>query len=354
MRGSITPNAPRKRNSPPGGNALHYWAVVALQDELEALDLAPRWVLTDGKAPIHAGWTGRRPDLRAVLDHLRDGGGLGIEPASIGAAVLDVDRAPSEALHTIRAVGIEPWASVPSRRRGGVHHYARIEHGFTGGPWAYGDIRGRSQVAVLHHPKVLAEQVHRFTSAPAAPEHAFRQLRMWGPDIIEGGRRLLPRRGEPIPEGVRNEWLFRSLIPAARKTDILRLALDLNRNRCVPPLSLVEVRKVAASAIRTRERNRARGVQNSRRVLGGRRSGAVRWEAAEVRYEAIRVAAATDPGLSVAALARRFGVSRPTVDRAFAGGAHELVHPPGSRRPNLAGEGSVRSDGANDGGAANR
>jgi len=68
------------------------------------------------------------------------------------------------------------------------------------------------------------------------------------------------REPAPIPDGQRNDRLFkiaRSLVNHGLRGEALALALlDVNQQRCVPPLSPGEVRKLARNAAQLPDRPR--------------------------------------------------------------------------------------------------
>ena len=298
--------------TPSGGDpSLAYWAMVALADHCFEIGVEPRFVLTaPDKRPVHAGWQSDRPDLGQVLDHLRDGGGVGVEPWSLRSAVLDVDRCPARARRMIERAGLRPWATVRTARRYGQHHFVRTPEPEPNGSWRYGDIKGRRGYVVLHDPPALAEAMPKRADAPVAP---IQQLRLFGPPTAKVLGIRVANAPEVIPVGNRNDWLYRRLLCAAKGHDLGVMAKVENRRRLSVPLPDAEVAKIVRSATAARRRLEARGLLNAKQVARGRRSGAARWAAAEGRNEAIRAAKQAEPGLSAAALAVRFGCSIRTV-----------------------------------------
>ena len=99
--------------------------------------LAARWGdlkddRTQSKRPVWAAWLDRRPDFSAVKDHMDRDGLLGIVPASLGMAVLDVDTGDATQL----IVDYPPWFLARSQRPGRVHlWYKDSEKGRRGGDW---------------------------------------------------------------------------------------------------------------------------------------------------------------------------------------------------------------------------
>ena len=99
--------------------------------------LAARWGdlkedRTQSKKPVWTAWLDRRPDFTAVKDHLDRDGLLGIVPASLGMAVLDVDTGDATQL----IVDYPPWFLARSQRHGRVHIWYRdSQKGRRGGDW---------------------------------------------------------------------------------------------------------------------------------------------------------------------------------------------------------------------------
>jgi len=78
--------------------------------------LAARWGdlkedRTQSKKPVWTAWPDRRPDFTAVKDHLDRDGLLGIVPASLGMAVLDVDTGDATQLIVDYPPGSSPGRS---------------------------------------------------------------------------------------------------------------------------------------------------------------------------------------------------------------------------------------------------
>ena len=72
---------------------------------------------SQSKKPVHRNWRQQRPGFVAVKDHITSGGLLGIVPASLGCAVLDVDHGnPTELIATHL-----PWFLSPTQRPHRLH-----------------------------------------------------------------------------------------------------------------------------------------------------------------------------------------------------------------------------------------
>jgi len=92
---------------------------------------------TDGsqsKKPVHRNWRRQRPGFDAVKDHITSGGLLGIVPASLGYAVLDVDHGNPTALIATHL----PWFLSPTQRPQRLHLWYQDPRGDRrGGRWRH-------------------------------------------------------------------------------------------------------------------------------------------------------------------------------------------------------------------------
>ena len=89
------------------------------------------------------GWVDNPPDLAALLEHVDRGGRVGINPQSVGLALMDVDHGPPDAIaHYFR-----PFAFCRSGRPERAHLYYRSAHAVGQQRWRYGrcsgELRGR-------------------------------------------------------------------------------------------------------------------------------------------------------------------------------------------------------------------
>ena len=89
---------------------------------------------TQSKKPVHRNWRRQRPGFGAVKDHIDQGGLLGIVPASLGCAVLDVDQGnPTELIASHL-----PWFLSPTQRSNGLHLWYQDSQGNRyGGRWRH-------------------------------------------------------------------------------------------------------------------------------------------------------------------------------------------------------------------------
>ena len=125
---------------------------------LEALhNLGAHLVLVrfDAKAekwmPKHRGWLKTPASFDAAWLHVNAGQehAIGVIPASLGCAVLDVDHGGQDACNALeRALG-EPLAVLPSKTTGRFHFWLRVSDAKTGrnGEWQLGDGKGEIRAA---------------------------------------------------------------------------------------------------------------------------------------------------------------------------------------------------------------
>ena len=70
--------------------------------------------------------------FETVWLHARDGGAVGVVPASLGCAVLDVDRGGQDACQALEQALGEPLAVLPSKTEGRFHFWLRVSDAGTG------------------------------------------------------------------------------------------------------------------------------------------------------------------------------------------------------------------------------
>ena len=189
--------------------------------------LAARWAdlkedRTQSKRPVWAAWLDRRPDFTAVKDHMDRDGLLGIVPASLGMAVLDVDTGDATQL----IVDYPPWFLARSQRPGRVHlWYKDSEKSRRGGDWRghgcageiiastgyvvlwnttleelaeslrLGDFPGQGQVPF----SAVAATVARWPSMPEAGSGKRASASRVGSRAVPGAEQDPPRPAQPRP-----------------------------------------------------------------------------------------------------------------------------------------------------------
>lgn len=89
---------------------------------------------SQSKKPVHRNWRRQRPGFVAVKDHITRSGLLGIVPASLGCAVLDVDHGNPVALIATHL----PWFLSPTQRQNRLHLWYQDPQGDRhGGRWRH-------------------------------------------------------------------------------------------------------------------------------------------------------------------------------------------------------------------------
>ena len=174
-----------------------------------------------------------------------------------GFFVLDADR--MGALDELP--GELPETLTVGTPRGGRHVYFRHAEGVTNSTGALPeglDVRGEGgYVVVPPSPGYTVERRAKIAEAPGWLLELVREKPKLG---VEGSRSRdrvgageIPR-GEPIPEGMRNQTLFYRALDLKDgrlgRGEILDRLLTENATRCSPPLEEAEVEKIAKSAIR--------------------------------------------------------------------------------------------------------
>ncbi len=98
-------------------------------------------------------WNKQRPRYTQVINHLRANGNLGLFPASIDSAVLDVDRGNPDKV----ADAFKPYARYPSRRAGRQHLWYQAKAPMQLYLWEFGDAGGEilydTRFAALPNPE---------------------------------------------------------------------------------------------------------------------------------------------------------------------------------------------------------
>jgi hypothetical protein len=173
-----------------------------------------------------------------------------------GVVVLDADG--SEGLESLKALDTHAttWLAKTAR---GYHQWFALPDGLgignRAGLMPKLDVRGDGGYVVappsLHASGVRYEWLTPpdATSLAPLPKAALILARHW----TNGHRGPLPEPGEPIPEGQRNDTLFRlgrSLLVRGLSPEAVQAALDAeNESRCAPPLSDTEVATIVENVL---------------------------------------------------------------------------------------------------------
>lgn len=130
------------------------------------LDRNARLVLLNGKQAFWKEWQLKNPTIEQVTNH---SGNIGIEPASIGCVVLDVDKGGAEAVNSlIDYFGKLPLATIPSGKPNRFHVWYRMADSeqVKNVEFAYdtaeGDIKCKGGIAALYHPDKLAAALDNY------------------------------------------------------------------------------------------------------------------------------------------------------------------------------------------------
>ena len=294
------------------------------------------------------GWQHRRPPLDSTLAHVQDGGLVGIIPASLNAAVLDVDTGDPERIANVW----RPMVNLPTRRKQGAHLWYPSGSTYRNGPFrcfaGAGDIRSAGGYVVLwSNGADLADALERPEHRTTPFEEIAHLLGLWTPETLDlvapvatpspldtaalrrhMARSLkLPKDAVLATEGSRNSRMFETLMYLVGRTADLRgstprlAALSARLNaRCSPPLPADElaglVRSVSAYSARWRpERHTQRFL--AKQVARGRMSADKRRAANAGRNAAI--VAARNAGQSSGAIAELHGISKSQVNRIIRG-----------------------------------
>jgi hypothetical protein len=194
--------------------------------------------------------------------------GLACGPAS-GVLALDVDGAHGAA--SLAALEAEHGALPETARqrtpRGGTHYLFQHVPGVRCSAGRLGaglDVRSEGgYIVVAPSVLVLDGRPVRYTwerdpfSTPVAEAPDWLRRLMTAPPRSaprQPNGPTLPRAGEPIPEGKRNDTLFREACRLRRRgldrDAILRRLVGLNARRCTPPMPETELASIAQSAAR--------------------------------------------------------------------------------------------------------
>ena len=169
---------------------------------------------TANKQPLSGAWQKRRPDLSYVERHVKDGGLVGVVPASLGCFVVDIDQGGENGLEAVRGVLGEPVAVIATQRPGGFHAWYRADAGKIGNrKWglgdAGGDIRGSRGFVILWDAVTLADGLaQHFDDAQAADPGRL-------PRPMTHGKRG-PAAVRAAPIGTRNDTLNIEAFKAAK------------------------------------------------------------------------------------------------------------------------------------------
>ena len=126
---------------------------------------------TDGtqrKSALRPHWQHLRPTFIEIRNHINEGGLLGIVPASLGRAVLDVDRGNPNPLICDHL----PWFLAPSQQSGRVHLWYRDDaENRRGGNWHDGHGCGGQLVASTGYVVLWGNTLQELTEAIAYGDH---------------------------------------------------------------------------------------------------------------------------------------------------------------------------------------
>ena len=140
-------------------------------------DLGAHFTLCDSddpKRPIERQWQKNRPSSAKVINHVRDGGNIGIIPSSVTSAVLDVDEGDPARLRE----EYPPYCAYPSRTAGHFHLWYQSRQSVQLYLWAYQGCAGQ----VIHSTRQI--------SFPT-PDHI---------ELVYQGMRTIPHSGLYLPD----------------------------------------------------------------------------------------------------------------------------------------------------------
>ena len=169
-----------------------------------------RLVLMWDKAPFEPAWAGRRPSAERVVEHMWEGGTVGVQPGSLGCTVLDIDEGwTSHAAWRLFCGDDEaPLVVLPTRR--GAHAYWPVRTRARG-RWSARGCAGdiiTGGAACLYGDGAIEALAAALDAGPAAdtrlPRAVFPDGRVLNPGAPA---RREPAAGE-VQLGERNEALF--------------------------------------------------------------------------------------------------------------------------------------------------
>lgn len=210
------------------------WQTLAARDA--------HFVLADAaKKPISAAWQKKKPSLKAVREHARAGGLVGVIPSSLGCSVVDVDVGGLAAVAAVKKTLGAPLAWHKSQQEGGFHLWFRDASGSGNRKWELdaggGDVRGGKGFAVMWAPRmVLDGLVANFDSA--------RPVDLSKLPKPKCASTTGPKAGA---EGDRNNTLNRRVYAAALKNDLSKIE-EAKKEALDAGLPLSEVNTTSASA----------------------------------------------------------------------------------------------------------
>ena len=212
-----------------------------------------------GKHPKNRAWTAKGSTDPQLIKRYAESGNVGIltgAPSNIFVIDIDNRHGGSEALRALedKHSPLPPTRMV--RTGDGVHYYYRHPgYKVTGRNLVPGiDVRGDGNLVVAppsHHVNGKSyEWVDPSTPIAEAPA--------WLLQLLTAPTEDVPLdESQPIPEGVRNDTIYRIVCDAFRKgydkDDVLRLAWEANERRCAPPLPELQI---AEMVLRVEKTNR--------------------------------------------------------------------------------------------------
>ncbi len=222
----------------------------------------------NGKAPLtSSGFRAATTDVEIVAGWWHDWptANIGFVPGRAGYVVIDVDGPEGERAAVALGLLAEPTLRVLTPR--GFHLYFKHPGGTIGNtPLApHLDVRGDLGYVLLPPSRHPCGEVYRADKAAVLPLPPDTPARLTG----NGHRRALPPLEAAIPDGQRNDTLFRlgaALRHYGASAAAIHAALRAeNLARCRPPLPEDEVGRIAASAARYPAAANVDDVDNRRR-----------------------------------------------------------------------------------------
>ena len=222
-------------------------------------DLGFKLILVDGKKPKHKEWQSKASGERFVIEQrhkLYPQSNWGIvtgEPS--GVFVIDIDGPEgTESLKRLETDNGPLPATLRIRTGRGEHVYFRYpgHHipNSVGKVAPHIDVRGDGAFAVC--PPSIHESGKAYEFVDAAMPIA--EAPHWLLEAITTEHLIPVPDGESIPEGSRNDTLFKSACALCQaqvsQAEVLNTILTMNKVRCNPPLDEAEVKILVSSASR--------------------------------------------------------------------------------------------------------
>ena len=189
----------------------------------------------EDKRPKAKAWPRRGAKLLAAQRHK---GPVAVVPASIGCAVIDVDRGGEQAAGAVVKLLGAPLAKVPTRREGGFHLWYRCrDAGDIGNRvWRDGEVRAGKGYAILWDAPATAQGLA--STAPVA-------------DLLAADLTQLPPKPNGGAPGNRNDTLNRGVFLATRNGEPVEPHIEAARDAGLPES---EIAATVASATKGAKR----------------------------------------------------------------------------------------------------